>query len=53
MLAHFDLWRRDDVESNYDAIDAALKKGTMPCDGDWTPEELGTLERWAAAGFPA
>ena len=46
----FDLWSRDDVSGNADAILARLKAGTMPCDGAWPPVQVGLFERWVASG---
>ena len=36
----FDLWSRDDVSENADAILARLKAGTMPCDGAWPQAQV-------------
>jgi CDGSH-type Zn-finger protein/truncated hemoglobin YjbI/ferredoxin len=48
----FDLWARDDVAANAQAILERLKAGTMPCDGAWPPERLEVFERWVTAGAP-
>jgi len=48
----FDLWSRDDVSENADAILARLKAGTMPCDGAWPPPQVDLFERWVAGGKP-
>jgi hypothetical protein len=50
MLRQFDLWSRDDVLANGDAILGRLKAGTMPCDGEWPPEQVSLLEQWLAQG---
>jgi hypothetical protein len=48
----FDLWAYDDVSQHADAILGAVKTGSMPCDGAWTPEQVEIVERWIAAGKP-
>ena len=53
MKAAFDLWSRDDVAQNSDAILGRLREGTMPCDGAWPDEQVAVLERWVDAGMPA
>jgi hypothetical protein len=52
MTFAFDLWSYDDVSRHADAILGTVKTGSMPCDGAWTPEQVGTFERWIAAGKP-
>ena len=46
----FDLWSRDDVSENADAILGRLKAGTMPCDGGWSSDKVELFGRWVAAG---
>jgi hypothetical protein len=53
MLRHFDLWSRDDVLANGDAILGRLKAGTMPCDGAWPAQQVSLFERWLAQGGSA
>ena len=48
----FDLWSRDDVSENADAILARLKAGTMPCDGAWPQAQVDLFERWVTSGKP-
>ena len=48
----FDLWSRDDVSRNADAILARIKAGDMPCDGGWPPAQVDLFERWVASGKP-
>lgn len=48
----FDLWDVDDVRSNADAILERLQDGSMPCDGEWSPDEIELFSRWAATGMP-
>ena len=52
MLAFFDLWSFDDVNANADAILAAVRAGSMPCDTPWTTEKVDLLERWVDSGTP-
>ncbi len=53
MLATFDLWQRDDVAENADAILKRLEDGSMPCDGAWPAERVDVFRRWVNAGMPA
>jgi hypothetical protein len=48
-----DLWSRDDVAENADAVLARLRDGTMPCDGAWSDEQIAVFEEWVEAGGPA
>ena len=48
----FDLWNVDDVRSNADAILERLQDGSMPCDGEWSSEEIELFSRWVATGTP-
>jgi hypothetical protein len=48
----FDLWSRDDVSKNADAILARLKAGTMPCDGSWPQAQVDLFESWIAGDKP-
>jgi hypothetical protein len=52
MKRHFDLWSRDDVAANSDAILERLRAGTMPCDGAWPEDQIALLQRWVDAGEP-
>jgi hypothetical protein len=49
----FDLWSRDEVAANSDAILERLRNGTMPCDGAWSEEQIALFEDWVGAGAPA
>ena len=49
----FDLWSRDDVAANGEAILGKLRDGTMPCDGAWSDEQIAVFQRWVEAGSPA
>ena len=50
MLAHFDLFDRDDVAEHSTAIVGALRRGEMPCDGAWPPAQVDTLQQWIDTG---
>src|SRR5258708_34221372 len=52
MLDFFDLWSFDDVRANVDAILAAVRAGSMPCDMPWSNEKVDLLERWLDSGTP-
>jgi hypothetical protein len=49
----FDLWSRDDVARNSDAILGRLREGTMPCDGVWPDAQIDVFQDWVEAGTPA
>ena len=53
MQRSFDLWSYEDVRSNAQAILDRVSDGTMPCDLEWSPEQVGVLRRWIEAGMPA
>ena len=50
MLARFDLWSFQDVKGNAPRILAALRGGTMPCDGRWDDDQVEILRRWIDGG---
>ena len=50
MLKAFDLWSYADVSAHADAILAAVRGGSMPCDGAWTAEQVDVVARWIADG---
>ena len=52
MLGSFDLWSYDDVRGNAGAILDRVSDGSMPCDAEWSPEQIGVLQRWIDAGMP-
>ena len=52
MLDFFDLWSYDDVNANADAILAAVRGGSMPCDMSWSNEKVDLLQRWVDSGTP-
>jgi hypothetical protein len=52
-VANFDLWKRDDVADNSQAILTRLEEGSMPCDEAWPVDRIETFRRWVEAGMPA
>ena len=52
MLDFFDLWSFDDVRANAEAILAAVRGGSMPCDAPWPSEKVNLLQRWLDSGMP-
>ena len=52
-VASFDLWNRDDVADNSQAILSRLEEGSMPCDEAWPADQVETFRRWVEAGMPA
>jgi hypothetical protein len=52
-VADFDLWKRDDVAANSQAILGRLEDGSMPCDSPWPPDSVDVFRRWIDAGMPA
>jgi hypothetical protein len=53
MLESFDLWDRDAVAANADAILERLRDGSMPCDGSWPDDQVERLASWVSQGAPA
>jgi len=47
----FDLWNYQDVKDNAPAILERVEDGSMPCDGEWLPEQIETFRRWTTAGM--
>ena len=52
-VSRFDLWERDDVADNAQAILKRLEDGSMPCDGAWPAERVDTFRSWVEARMPA
>ena len=48
----FDLWSYDDVRNEAENILERLEDGSMPCDGEWPPEQIDLFRRWIDAGKP-
>jgi hypothetical protein len=53
MRSTFDLSDYADVVEHADAILAALRSGTMPCDGAWPSAKVQMFQTWVEAGKPA
>ena len=49
----FDLWDYQDVRAHAEIILQRLEEGTMPCDGEWSDEQIASFRRWLEAGMPA
>jgi hypothetical protein len=49
----FDLWDYNDVRTHAESILERLEDGTMPCDGEWPPEQIELFRHWIEAGTPA
>jgi hypothetical protein len=47
-----DLSSYDDVKQNADGILATVENDSMPCDQQWTPEQVAVLKGWIDDGFP-
>ena len=47
----FDLWSYEEVKEAADDIYSRIEDGTMPCDIEWTPEQLAILRAWIDGGF--
>jgi hypothetical protein len=52
-VPNFDLWKRDDVATNAQAILERLGDGSMPCDGPWPADRVDTFRRWIDSGMHA
>jgi hypothetical protein len=50
MRLHFDLGSYEDVSDHADRILERLRRGSMPCDGAWPPEQVQVFERWVRGG---
>jgi hypothetical protein len=50
MRLHFDLGSYDDVSTYADRILERVRRGSMPCDGAWPPEQVEVFERWIRTG---
>jgi hypothetical protein len=49
----FDLQDHGSVSENAAAILERLEDGSMPCDGEWPPEQVERFRAWIEAGTPA
>ncbi len=52
-VANFDLWLRDDVATNSQAILERLEDGSMPCDRPWPADRVDVFRQWIDVGMPA
>ena len=50
MRLHFDLGSYEDVSDHADHILERLRRGSMPCDGAWPPQQVDVFERWVRGG---
>lgn len=50
MRMHFDLGSYGDVSDYADRILERLRRGSMPCDGAWPPQQVELFERWVSGG---
>lgn len=48
----FDLWDYHDVCMYAEDILDRLTDGTMPCDGEWSEEQIALFNCWVEAGMP-
>ena len=46
----FDLWSYEDVKANADLILTRLEDGSMPCDREWSAEQIERFRSWIAEG---
>jgi hypothetical protein len=46
----FDLSSYEDVRENAELIYERLADGSMPCDGEWPPEDVERFRRWIDDG---
>ncbi len=49
----FDLWNYEDVRTHAEAILERLNDGSMPCDEEWSNEQIEQFSRWVEGGMPA
>ena len=47
----FDLSSYEDVRENAEPIYERLADGSMPCDGEWPPEDVERFRRWIDGGL--
>ncbi len=48
----FDLSAYADVKEHAGDILERVANGTMPCDGEWPPEQIAVFRSWVEAGCP-
>ena len=49
----FDLWDYNNVRTYAQDILERLTEGSMPCDGEWSEEQIAQFRRWIEAGMSA
>jgi hypothetical protein len=49
----FDLWSYDDVKNNAELILKRIEDGSMPCDQEWSADQIARFRTWIAEGCPA
>jgi hypothetical protein len=47
----FDLSSYDEVKEHATAILERLRDGSMPCDGEWSEEQVERFQRWTETGM--
>jgi len=53
MTFAFDLWNYDDVCKHAEQILERVTEGTMPCDEEWSEEQIAQFTRWIESGMSA
>ena len=48
----FDLWEYEDVKENAGPILERLEAGDMPCDGEWSEDQIERFRAWIREGTP-
>lgn len=52
MLSWFDLSKYEDVKEHAAAIHERIEDGSMPCDAEWSREDVDKFKSWMDAGCP-
>ena len=47
----FDLSSYDEVKEHATEILDRLREGSMPCDGEWSEEQVERFQRWTESGM--
>jgi hypothetical protein len=53
MQSFFDLWSYEQVRDNADAILDRVSDGSMPCDSEWSQDQVDLFQRWMDGGMTA
>ena len=48
----FDLSSYEEVKDHATAILERLRDGSMPCDGEWSDEQVERFRQWTETGMP-